>query len=279
MAQDLDVETSRGRLRVHQFDPLGKVPVFCIPGLSQNSRVYDPLGEYRQERGRGILAFDLRGRGWSDITAPGTYGWNNHALDLFEAADALGIEQFDLVGHSMGAFVTLAAIPMDLDKRIRRVVLIDGLGIPTQTALAAIVAGVARLRGTFPSHDAYVDSVRAAGLAAPWSEHFDRLYRYDLIETEEGVRPRTDHAAVAEDATHGASRDVRELWLHDRRPTLLLRATVPIGGPDGFIITKDDYENFLKLAPNARGMEIEANHFGIALDRRALAAIDDFLTS
>lgn len=281
MAQDLDVETTRGRLRVHTFEPLERgVPVIALPGLSSNSRVFDALGEYRQERGRGTVALDLRGRGWSDITSPGTYGWINHGLDVFEVADALGFKEFDLVGHSMGAFVAMQATTMDIDRRVRRVALIDGLGIPTQTALAAIVAGVARLRGVFPSADAYVDAVRGAGLVTPWNEYWERHYRYDLIETEGGVRPRTDHAAVAEDSAFGAAHSLLELWPFVRRPVLILRATVPIGGPDGFIVTARDFQNFQDVHPGSvRGVQVDANHFGIVVDPYAIATIDDFLAA
>ncbi len=277
MAQDFDVETLRGRLRVHQFGALGEVPVFCVPGLSSNSRVFDPLGEYREARGRGILAFDLRGRGWSDVTPAGTYGWENHARDLFEAADALSVERFDIVGHSMGAFVGMTAVSIDRAKRIRRLVLIDGLGIPTQTALNAIVAGLGRLKNPFPTKDDYVEAVRGAGMATPWNQYWDRHYRYDLIDTDNAIRSRTDLAAVTEDAMYGGSHDLRALWPMLQLPTLILRATVPLGGPDGFIVTPEDYEAFLRATPTARGIEVPANHFGIAVDPLSVQAIDAFL--
>jgi pimeloyl-ACP methyl ester carboxylesterase len=279
VAQDFDVETLRGRLRLHQFGELDDVPVFCVPGLSSNSRVFDPLGEYREARGRGIVAFDLRGRGWSEVSPAGTYGWENHARDLFETADAMSIDRFDIVGHSMGAFVGMTAVSLDRAKRIRRLVLIDGLGLPTQTALKAIVAGLARLKDPFPSKDAYVEAVRQVGTATPWSEYWDRHYRYDLVETEQGIRPKTDLAAVTEDATYGASHDLRALWPMLALPTLLLRATVPLGGPDGFIVTREDYDAFLHSTPSARGVEIAANHFGIAVDPEAVKDIDGFLST
>lgn len=277
MAEDFDLEILRGRLRAHQFGDLPDVPVFCVPGLSSNSRVFDALGEYRQARARGIVAFDLRGRGLSDITPPGTYGWEHHAQDLFEAADAMGVERFDLVGHSMGAFVGMTAVSLDRDHRIRRLVLIDGLGIPTQTALTAIVAGIGRLKNPFPTRDAYIQAVSSTGMVVPWNEYWERHYRYDLIDTDAGVGSRTDLAAVTEDATYGGTHDVRKLWPLISVPTLLLRATVPLGGKDGFIVTRADYDAFLHNAPDARGVEIDANHFGIAVDPASLAAIDEFI--
>ena len=279
MAEDFDLEILRGRLHAHQFGKLPEVPVFCVPGLSSNSRVFDALGEFRQEHGAGIVAFDLRGRGWSEIGPPGTYGWEHHAQDLFEAADAMNVEHFDLIGHSMGAFVSMTAVSIDRDRRIRRVVLIDGLGIPTQTSITAILAGLARLKGTFPTRDAYVEAVRSAGLATPWNRYWEAHYRYDLIDTDDGVRPRTDLAAVTEDAAYGGTHDVRALWPLMTVPTLVLRATVPIGGPDGFIVSREDYDAFLRDVPNARGEEIAANHFSVAVDPKSLEAMHAFIES
>jgi len=102
MAQDFDLELLRGRLRARRFGDSSGVTALCVPGLSSNSRVFERLGERFEREGRSLVAFDLRGRGRSEVTEPGTYGWENHARDVLEAAEAMGIEQFDFVGHSMG---------------------------------------------------------------------------------------------------------------------------------------------------------------------------------
>jgi pimeloyl-ACP methyl ester carboxylesterase len=278
MAQDFDVATRRGRLRVRQFGRHVAVSTICVPGLASNSRVFDALGEYREARGAGIVAVDLRGRGWSEITPPGTYGWDHHAADLFDVADALEIERFNIVGHSMGAFVAMTAAALPASARIARMVLIDGLGVPEQSAIAAIVAGLARLRGTFVSPDAYVEAVRSAGLATPWNAYWDRHYRYDLVHNGDGVRPRTDARAVGEDTAYGAGRDVRALWPGLTQPLLVIRASLPLGAPGGFVVPRSDYDAFLHTHPNARGVEVAANHYGVVIDAATLAAIDEFLS-
>ena len=277
MAQELDVATRRGRLRVRRFGPATATAAICVPGLSSNSRVFDALGEYCEARGRSIVAVDLRGRGWSEITPRGSYGWETHASDLFDIAEALELERFDLVGHSMGAFVSMTAAAMESSARIARIVLIDGVGVPSQRAIAAIVAGLARLRGTFATADAYIEAIRGAGMASPWNAYWDRHYRYDLLDDARGVHPRTDAAAVAEDTAYGAARNVRELWPFVKQPALVLRATVPLGGADGFVVTRADYEAFLRMHPSAQGVEIAANHYGIVVDPATLEAIGAFL--
>jgi len=276
MAQDFDVATRRGRLRVRRFGADAPLATICVPGLSSNSRVFDALGERLEAHGGGIVAVDLRGRGWSEITPPGTYGWEAHASDLFDVAEALRIERFNIVGHSMGAYIAMRAACIE-PTRIARLVLIDGLGVPSQTALAAIRSGLVRLTGTFASADAYVAAVRDAGLAAPWNAYWDRHYRYDLIEDGASVRPRTNLAAVTEDAAYGAGQDVRAGWPRIIQNTLVVRAALPLGGPDGFVVTQADYRAFLDAHPQARGVEIAANHFGVVLDPNTLEAIEAFL--
>ena len=277
MAQDFDLELLRGRLRARRFGSGPGVPTLCIPGLSSNSRVFTRLGEQFARNGRTLIAFDLRGRGWSDITEKGTYGWENHARDILEAAQAMGIEQFDYVGHSMGAFIGMAATSIDRGKHIRRLVLIDGLGVPSQTALNAILAGLSRLKVTFATADEYVAAVREMGLATPWNDLWEQHYRYDLITENGSVRPRTDVAAVTEDAIYGSTQDPRAVWPLLTIPTLLLRATVPLGGPDGFVVTQADYDDFLAAVPTATGVEIPANHFGIMAAQETLDEIERFL--
>jgi len=278
MAQDFDVTVERGRLRARRFGHPGATPALCIPGLSSNSRAFDALGESIASRGGEAIAFDLRGRGWSDITASGTYGWERHARDILEAADALGIRSFDLVGHSMGAYIGMVAASLDREHRIRRLVLVDAAGIPTMSSLRAIGAGVQRLNATFADADAYVDAVRAAGLVTPWNAYWERHYRYDLVASDGAVASRTAYAAIAEDSAYGATHNPRVLWPKFTVPTLLLRAAVPLGpASDGYVLTRADYAAFLSRRPGRRGAEIAENHFGILCAPAACTEIVTFL--
>src|SRR3954467_3934581 len=100
--EERDVVLGTGRLYARRWGPdAGAPPVVCIPGLSANARSFDRIGEALAAAGRHVLALDLRGRGRSEVTAPGTYGWDAHARDVLDAARSLGAERADLVGHSM----------------------------------------------------------------------------------------------------------------------------------------------------------------------------------
>jgi pimeloyl-ACP methyl ester carboxylesterase len=277
VAQDFDIELLRGRLRARRFGNPSGVPAFCVPGLSSNCRAFEALGERFERKGRSLVAFDLRGRGWSDITAPGTYGWENHARDILEAADAIGAERFDYVGHSLGAFVGMVAVSIDRGKRIRRLVLLDGLGAPSQTAVAAIVAFLAQRRATFATADDFVAAVRATGLIEPWNDFWEQHYRYDLILEHGAFHPRSSAAAIAEDVAYGSSHDPRTFWPLLTVETFLLRATIPLGGPDGFVVARRDYDDFLATVKLAKGVEIAANHYDIVFAPEGCEEIQRFL--
>jgi pimeloyl-ACP methyl ester carboxylesterase len=271
-ANGFDLVLPSGRLRAHRFgDPRGRL-VLCVPGLSSTSRTFDYIGEGLAGEGLHIVALDLRGRGHSEVTRPTTYGWGRHAQDLLDAATALGATTFEVIGHSMGAYVALHAARL-APRRVGRIVLIDGGGIPRYAAFRAILRGVERLDMSYGTADEYIDAVRALGFVTPWNEYWERAFRYDLHVIGDRVRPRTSSVAVFEDVVYGASHDPRILWHGVEMPALILRAAIPLVSSDGFVLTAFDVENFLRAVPSARGMDVNANHFGIMMHPQTVDAI------
>ena len=269
-----DLQVGGGRLRVRDHGGGGRL-VLCIPGLSSNASSFDMLGERLAGPTHHVVSLDLRGRGFSETTAAGTYGWPAHAHDVLEVVRTVGAGRADVVGHSMGAFVAMTAAGASPDA-VARLVLIDGLGSPDRAALPPIMAGLERLGAVHESAAAYIDLVRTVGVIDPWSEYWDRYFRYDLEPTAGGVRSRTNRDAVIEDALWGADQDPRALWPALVQPTLLVRALRPIGD-GGFIVSADDRDAFLRQAPRARLVEVDANHYTVVTDEEAAAQIRSFL--
>lgn len=270
----IDLELTSGRLRVHRFGrDDGKLTV-CVHGLSANSRSYDFLGHELAAHGRSVVAVDLRGRGWSAITGLGTYGWRQHARDVLEAAALLGAECFEYIGHSMGAFIGLE-VARQAPARAERVVLIDAAGIPEAASLVPIAAAIQRLGAVHADADAYVSAVQRLGIVTPWSPVWDTHYRYDLVPVEGGVQPRTNRAAVIEDMVYGSTQVPQSLWPSLTMPTLLVRAGVSLGG--GFIVSRDDRDDFLRRVERSKAVDIDANHYGIMTHPRTADAIRSFL--
>ncbi|MEY2459785.1 MAG: hypothetical protein QOG30_1615, partial [Acidimicrobiaceae bacterium] len=128
---------------------------------------FDFVGERLGGDALQLVALDLRGRGNSETTPPGSYGWENHALDVFAVADALGFEQFSLVGQSMGGSVAIKAAELN-GSRLDAVVLIDVAGRVDRGVGAVIASVMSRIDEVYDSVERYVDAVRAEGLVAPW---------------------------------------------------------------------------------------------------------------
>jgi pimeloyl-ACP methyl ester carboxylesterase len=269
-----DVEVAGGRLRVRDHGGQGQL-VLCVPGLSANAASFDMLGERLATHARHVVSLDLRGRGFSEVTAPGTYGWPAHARDVLDVVAQLGGGPADLIGHSMGAYVVMAAAGVD-GGSVRRIVLIDGLGPPEQAALPPILAALQRLGTVYASADDYLERIRAIGVVDVQNRYWDRYYRYDLEPVDGGVRSRTNAEAVMEDVRWGLDHDQRDLWAAITQPTLLVHALRPMGDA-GFIVSAEDRAAFLQLAPDARAVGVDANHYTVVADEQTARCVDEFL--
>lgn len=277
LADDFDIAVPGGYLHARSFGPADGPLVMCVPGIAANARWFDYLAERLSAGVRRIVAVDLRGRGKSSTTPPGTYGWRAHASDVYAVVRALGATTFDYIGHSMGAYVGMEAGAMRDDARLRKLVLIDGLGVPRLAAVLAIVRGLERLEHDFDSRESYIASIRDRGLVRDWNAYWERAYEYELVDVDGRVRSRTQRAPVFEDIAYGYRHDARRLWRKLAMPVLALRATLPIVGRTGFIVPACDLHNFARISPCPAIAEIHANHYDIVMHDHTFSAIRGFL--
>ena len=272
----LDLRLAAGRLHAERFGGDRGDLVVCVPGLSANLRGFDFLAERLGRPDRRVVTLDLRGRGQSEVTAPGTYGWVNHARDVLGVADALGAPRFAVIGQSMGAFVAMEVARL-APGRLASAVFVDACGAPDAATVPLIRAAVERLGAVYPSVEVYLDLVQRLGTIRPWSPYWQRYFRYELVPAEGGVRARSDRAAVLEDAAYGETHDAHELWPHVTMPTLLLRATQPLVEGAGFIVPPAERDAYRTQVAGARVVEVDANHYGINTHPAASEAIAAFL--
>lgn len=119
------VQARAGRIYVDDAGA-GEYPIIFIHSLAGNSGHW--LWQLQHVRNEGCaIAYDLRGHGRSDAPDDGDYSLESSADDLLAVIDALGLDQFVLVGHSMGAGVAtvFAAAHPNL---VRGLVLVDPVG-------------------------------------------------------------------------------------------------------------------------------------------------------
>lgn len=124
--RELRLDTARGALAaLRGGDPAGP-KLLCLHGWLDNAASFLPLMPWLGEF--DVVALDLPGHGASDHRPPGCdYAFADWLHDVLDALDALGWEQADLLGHSMGGAIAsfvAAAEPA----RVRRLALVEALG-------------------------------------------------------------------------------------------------------------------------------------------------------
>jgi pimeloyl-ACP methyl ester carboxylesterase len=272
--EELDLELESGRLHAQRFGPPNAPMTLCVHGLSAHTHGFDYLAPRLVAAHRQLVVPDLRGRGRSEITPPGTYGPDAHIRDVLDVATLLGAEQFDLIGWSMGALIGIG-VATQAPHRLRRLVLIDHAGHVDRAALAVVERGLARLDAVVEKPEDYVEAIRAAGNIAPWSEFWDRYFRYELAPDGDRLRPTTSKAACLEDLGEMGRPDWHSAWQAVTMPALLVRCLQPIGG--GFVVPEHERDALLRAVQHLMLVEVESNHYTVMTDEHAAKAIRELL--
>lgn len=127
-------------------------PVLAVHGIGSSRRLWDWLHAAAPDI--SLIAPDLRGRGDS-LDVEGASCVHQHAEDLLQVLDALGVDSTVVCGMSMGGFVAVD-LAVNHPDRVRNLVLVDG-GYP-----------MARPPGLTPDALPEVFADRLARLARPW---------------------------------------------------------------------------------------------------------------
>jgi pimeloyl-ACP methyl ester carboxylesterase len=281
--EDSDISLASGRLRVRRWGAADAPAVVCVPGLAANLCGFDRLAEQLAGETLQLVAIDLRGRGRSEVTGPGTYGWRNHARDVLGIADAVGAPSFAIIGQSSGAAIAMTCAQL-APSRVGRLVLVDLAGSPDERSAVPVVALVSQLGTVYPSAQAAIALVKQTGLIPEWDEYWDRYFLYDLRDVNGGVASSTDRGAVLEDLGYGNAMywsdpeaPIHALWDAITMPALVLRARQEILPGFGSILPAAEAERFGAAVPSARVADIDANHFTITTHDDSIAAIGAFL--
>ncbi|MFS0896354.1 alpha/beta hydrolase [Mycolicibacterium litorale] len=268
---DTDFQLPSGRVRVRSWGADDAPILLCVHGISANLTAFCVLAERLAGPDRRVVAFDLRGRGRSEITPPGTYGLDSHASDVLAVADALGAETVDLAGWSLGALIAMR-VARDNGARLRSVALIDHIGPAQAAALAPVRAGFARLDAAVPTPAAYLDGVRSAGVVDRWTPFWEDHHRYELAEQPDGTwRPTTSRAAAEEDLFQRWPTDWTDHWRALTMPTVAIRAIRPLNG--AVLISEDAVAAMRSTNPAIRVVDVDSNHFTCIVDPATVDAV------
>lgn len=197
--QEVRLRLPHIELAAHLYGPEDGVPVIALHGWLDNAASFARLAPLLP--GLRIVALDFAGHGHSDHRPPGgSYAIWDYAHDVLQVAEQFGWQRFSLLGHSMGAIVSVllaAAMP----ERIERLALIDGL-IPYTgeadtapqklgEALKAQLALAGKSKPVYAEFDRAVEA-RMRGVGAVSREAAELLAQRGLMPVPGGYTWRTD---------------------------------------------------------------------------------------
>jgi pimeloyl-ACP methyl ester carboxylesterase len=202
-------------------------PIVCAHGLTANAFCFQALAD-DLARDHRVYAYDLRGRGDSDKPEHG-YSVPIHADDLLKLLDALHLERPILLGHSLGALISLY-FAAHYPQRLSKLILVDaGAPLPWKTPEeqpAWLTASISRLGTPVPSFEEYTQRLKLAPFLGPyWNEYTDIYFEHDVYRNSDGsVKSKCYREGVIEEGQRYSEAVPERQWANVQVPTLLLRA-------------------------------------------------------
>ncbi|WP_416770132.1 alpha/beta hydrolase [Pseudomonas sp. RHF3.3-3] len=187
-------------LAAHLFGPEDGLPVIALHGWLDNANSFARLAP--KLKGLRIVALDMAGHGHSGHRPIGAgYALWDYVHDVLQVAEQLGWQRFALLGHSLGAIVSVV-LAGALPERVSHLALIDGVIPPTANGESAAerlgMALQAQLRlqdkrkSVHPSLDQAVEA-RMKGLVAVSREAAELLAQRGLMPVPGGYTWRSDN--------------------------------------------------------------------------------------
>lgn len=243
-------------LRLHylDWDEEGKQAMLLLHGFTTLAHAWDMVAPAFGDSYH-VLAMDQRGHGDSQWADDAAYTTEDHLVDIAGFVDALKLDKFVLVGHSMGgrnAIMYTACFP----QKVARLILIDSRPDNDPKGSQAL----RQLLTAIPDEISSVDELapelkRLYPYLSP--EMCLHLAHHGLRETENGkFRPKYDLRMRAQSARAGYG--VSDLWLFFALipcPTLIIRGT------ESPILSREAARRMCRANPRARLVQIEgASH-------------------
>jgi pimeloyl-ACP methyl ester carboxylesterase len=140
-----------GNYTMHYIDIGQGEPVVMLHGMTLSTYSWRNNVQPLLGAGFRVILVDLPGHGQTDIPPePYSYAGDNIAKNVIQMIDKLGIDQFNLMGHSMGAGMTLY-MSIHYPQRVNKAIVIDApafgpprrllLTYPGMTAFASAFFG------------------------------------------------------------------------------------------------------------------------------------------
>ncbi|WP_142849912.1 alpha/beta fold hydrolase [Telmatospirillum sp. J64-1] len=200
-------------------------PVIIIPGITSPAVTWSFVAE-RFGRNFDTYVLDVRGRGLSESGAHLDYGLDACAADVAAFADALGLADYALVGHSMGARIGLRAVSR------------HGAAPTALVLVDPPVSGPGRR--DYPSKlPWYIDSIRDCRQGCD----VETMRKYCPSWTEEQLRLRAEWLHTCDErAVIATYHSFHEDDIHADFPRVAMASMLMVAGKGGVILPEDEAE-------------------------------------
>jgi pimeloyl-ACP methyl ester carboxylesterase len=261
---------------VHDSRPLAPVPVLCLPGLTRNSRDFEPLARHLSSV-RRVLTPDLRGRGRSDRDPD----WRRYRLDVYVAdmialLDALQIEQVVVVGTSLGGLVGMF-MAAGHRARVAGLVMNDIGPELDPRGMQRIASGMGKVRAVASWEEAADDARAANESALPDLDEAEWLrFAHAVYRQETSDRIVRDVDPLVGRALLESSVSAPDFWTAfatlQGLPVLCLR------GATSDVLSADTVHRMMRIVPGMQAETIEGRGHAPTLDEpSSREALDRFL--
>lgn len=181
------------RLHYAEWENPNAPTLVLLHGSRDHCRSWDWVAEELADDWR-IIAPDLRGHGDSDWSPEGNYALLALVRDFVQLADHLDAPPLTIVAHSLGGNIALRYAGLYPEK-VRRVVSIEGLGLPPRMMAERLAMGVHQRTRNWIAEMQTLAASPPPRSYATFEQAFQRMREANPNLTDDQVRHLTEHGA------------------------------------------------------------------------------------
>lgn len=206
-----DKELTANGLKLHYLDwgAVGRPPMVLLHGLRGHAHSWDDVST-AMSRSFHVLALDQRGRGDSDWAPHGDYSTAAFVADLAGFCDALKLDPFVLVGHSMGGRNSMA-FASSYPEKVAKLIIVDIGPVIDPSGAERITREIREVPEEFDSFEAAVEHMSKQNRFASAAVLRRRL-QYATRQLPNGKVGWRYDLAIREQRRHGTGAPAVDLW-------------------------------------------------------------------
>jgi pimeloyl-ACP methyl ester carboxylesterase len=274
--QPKDKTITANGLNLHYLDwgTAGKTTMLLLHGLRGHSHSWDDVSAAMCQEFH-VLALDQRGRGESDWAPGGDYSTEAYVADVAAFCDALNLDSFVLVGHSMGGRNSMN-FTAKYPGKVQKLVIVDIGPEVNPKGGERIKQEITAVPEEFDSFEELFQYMNKQNQFASEAVLRRRL-RYASKELPNGKFGWRYDLEVREQMRHGTGApppDSMSAWRTLKCPTLLVRGT------ETDILSAETAQQNIEAIPNGQLVEVQRAGHMVMEDNPSdfIAALRGFLS-